>query len=236
MPIETSHETGSLRSFRLSVFLYDVRMSVQKSMRLKRLNDKLCADDRLPLYEYRIEKGHFSVFGEGNCDAKIMLVGEAPGANEAKTGRPFCGASGKVLDEMLDSVGLDRRKVYITNVVKDRPPENRDPFPREIQAYAPLLRKQIEIIAPRVIVTLGRHSMSHVMHMCGLESDLRPISEIHGRRFVGKIGKNSFNIVTLYHPAVALYNGAMRKVLKRDFKNILTNSNEKKKAKNPKQG
>lgn len=184
---------------------------------MRAIRDEILADAQLPLYGERVNNGVFPVIGEGSHDAHLMFVGEAPGKNEAATGRPFCGASGRLLDELLAGIGEDRKKVYITNVVKDRPPGNRDPSPEEIAAYAPYLDRQIEIIQPRVIATLGRYSMAYLMKKCGLESDLLPISKIHGNVFTGAASYGSVSIVPLYHPAVALYNGSQKDVLARDF-------------------
>jgi DNA polymerase len=152
-----------------------------------------------------------------------MFIGEAPGKNEAKTGRPFCGAAGKLLDQLLESVGIKREDVYITNIVKDRPPQNRDPFLEEIKIYAPFLDRQIDIIQPEVIVTLGRFSMEYIMKKFGLASELKPISQIHGRIFksnplLGKV----VTIIPLYHPAAAIYNQELKDTLFKDFK-ILSN-------------
>ncbi len=116
--------------------------------------------------------------GEGNPEAKVMFIGEAPGKNEAQTGRPFCGASGRVLTEMINHIGLERKDVYITNIVKDRPPDNRDPVPNEIKIYSSFLDRQIEAIQPKVVATLGRYSMAYVMQKYGLENELKTISQI----------------------------------------------------------
>ena len=123
---------------------------------LKKIRDEVWDGEHLPLYSERIRNGVYPVLGEGSHEAKIMFIGEAPGRNEALQGRPFCGAAGKVLDELLLSAGILRASVYITNIVKDRPPQNRDPLPEEISAYGPFLDRQIEIIKPAVIATLGR--------------------------------------------------------------------------------
>ena len=136
----------------------------------------------------------------------------------AKTGRPFCGRAGKVLDELLASVGIERQDVYVTNVVKDRPPGNRDPFPDEISIYAPFLDRQIEIIKPKVVATLGRFSMQYVMNRYGLEWELAPISVLHGKVF----STNDFKFVPLYHPAAAIYNQHLLETLKEDFKVLKT--------------
>lgn len=182
---------------------------------INKIRDEILELKDSPLYEFRIQNNYSPVIGEGSYDAKIMFVGEAPGKNEAETAKPFCGASGKFLNEMLESVGLKREDVYITNLVKDRPPENRDPTPAEIELYSPFLDRQIEIIQPRVIVTLGRYSMAYIMKKFGLE--LEPISKIHGKRFEAKSSYGPISIVTLYHPAAALYNGGMRNTLLKDF-------------------
>lgn len=149
------------------------------------------------------------VFGDGNPDAGIVFIGEAPGKNEDLQGVPFVGAAGKFLNEMLDSVGLKREDVYITNIVKYRPPNNRDPLPDEKDAFLPYLQAQIEVIQPKVVIPLGRHSMN-----CFLP-DLQ-ISKVHGqpKRYKGMV------YMPLYHPAAALYNGGMRQTLLDDFATI----------------
>lgn len=192
-------------------------MPMAKFDEMKKIRDELLTFKGSPLYEYRTSNKFFPVVGEGSHDAHIIFVGEAPGLNEAKQGRPFCGAAGKFLDELIDSIGLRRPDVYITNIVKDRPPENRDPTPEEIAAYAPFLDRQVEIIRPRVIATLGRHSMSYIMKRFDLDLELEPISKIHGREFKATASYGPVTIVTLYHPAAALYNGGMRDTLKQDF-------------------
>ena len=170
-----------------------------------------------PLYQERIKNGVFPVIGEGSHYAKIMFVGEAPGKNEAATGRPFCGMSGKLLDELLASAGIPRQDVYITNIVKDRPPFNRDPLPDEITVYGPFLDRQIEIIQPEVIATLGRFSMDYIMRKFGLEAQLKPISQMHGKVFEAEAGYGKLKIIPLYHPAVAIYNRTTKDVLLNDF-------------------
>ena len=189
---------------------------------MKAIGDQLLIFRASPLYEYRTSNNYFPVVGEGDHDAKIVFVGEAPGRNEAETGKPFCGAAGKFLTELLQSIGLERNSVYITNIVKDRPPENRDPTPEEIAHYAPFLDKQVQIIKPRVIATLGRHSMDYVMKRYDLDIELDAISKIHGKTFETVYFDEDhqpqpLSIVTLYHPAAALYNGGMRETLKKDF-------------------
>jgi uracil-DNA glycosylase family 4 len=160
------------------------------------------------------------VFGDGNSEADIVFIGEAPGKNEDLQGLPFVGAAGKFLDEMLGTIGLKRPDIYITNIVKYRPPNNRDPLPDEKQAFLPFLQAQLEVIKPKVVVTLGRHSTN-----CFLP-DLQ-ISKIHGepKRIRISMGKDKTDvlpivILPLYHPAAALYNGGMKQTLIDDFAKI----------------
>jgi uracil-DNA glycosylase len=174
-----------------------------------------------PLYAYRKEHNYHAVVGEGSVNAQVMLIGEAPGEREAKTGRPFVGASGRFLDELLASIGLKREDIYITNVVKDRPPENRDPTPEEIALYAPFLAQQIEIIQPRVIATLGRFAMTFVMEFLNVPLQNAPkISEVHGRVFQGEAAYGPVGVVPLFHPAVALYSVQRRDTLFADIETL----------------
>ncbi len=149
--------------------------------------------------------------GEGNPDAAVLFVGEGPGKDEDVQGRPFVGAAGRFLNELLESIGWQRENVFIGNVIKHRPPGNRDPLPDEIAAYSPWLDEQVKIIQPKLIVTLGRYSMEHFLGP-GLS-----ISKIHGqpkRRSDGQV------VLPMYHPAAALYRGNLREVLTADFKKI----------------
>lgn len=184
---------------------------------LIKLNDEVLDLKNSPLYSYRVENKYFPVIGEGSHDAKIMFVGEAPGKNEAKTGKPFCGTAGKVLDNLLSQAGIKRESVYITNIVKDRPQKNRDPLPEEIKIYGPFLDRQIEIIQPKVIATLGRYSMDYIMRKFGLESELLPIGKAHGKMFNATAIYGPIKIVVLYHPCVAVYNPTKIDELKKDF-------------------
>jgi DNA polymerase len=195
-------------------------MSAQskKDAALEQIKTELLELKQSPLYEYRTQNHYFPVVGEGNSDASIMFVGEAPGENEAKQARPFCGRSGKFLDEMLASIGLDRSDVYITNLVKDRPQDNRDPEPAEIALYAPFLDRQIDIIQPNVVVTLGRISMKYLLNHFGCGEHFTTISKMHGQVYEGKASYGPVSIATLYHPASALYNGGMRLQHLEDFK------------------
>ncbi len=150
------------------------------------------------------------VMGDGNADADIVFIGEAPGKNEDLQGKPFVGAAGKFLDEMLAAAGLQRSDVYITNIVKYRPPNNRDPLPEEKRQFWPYLMRQLEIIQPKAVLTLGRHSGG------GFIPGLR-ISQDHGQPRRVRLHELEFVVIPLYHPAAALYNGGMRQTLIDDF-------------------
>lgn len=163
------------------------------------------------------------VFGEGNPNAEVLFIGEAPGKHEDLQGKPFVGASGKFLDEMLASVGMKREDIYITNIVKYRPPNNRDPLPEEKKACLPYLQEQLEIIQPKIIVTLGRHSGGAFLPDLHISQDHGKPKRIRVKRQEIR-DKNSQSggtmelvIVPLYHPAAALYNGGMRQTLMDDF-------------------
>lgn len=191
-----------------------------RSNRLREIKDEVLALSTSPLYSYRTENTYFPVIGEGNHYARIVFVGEAPGQNEAKTGKPFCGAAGKILDELLSSIGLLRTDIYITNILKDRPPKNRDPLPDEIRLYAPFLDRQLDIIGPRVIATLGRFSMNYIFERLGMGDTLGPISQMHGKIFSTEASFGEVTIIPLYHPAVALYNRDTKKILLEDFQKL----------------
>jgi uracil-DNA glycosylase family 4 len=151
------------------------------------------------------ENATHMVPGEGDPNAVVMIVGEAPGKNEDEQGRPFVGRSGKLLDELLAAAGLEREQVYITNVVKARPPGNRDPRAGEIAHHMPWLEAQLALIQPRLIVPLGRHALAHF-------SDGAKISEVHGT----EITERGRALFPLYHPAAALYNQSLRETLFED--------------------
>lgn len=153
------------------------------------------------------------VMGEGNPNADIVFIGEAPGKKEDELGLPFVGASGRFLNEMLESVGLARADTYITNIVKYRPPNNRDPSADEKAAFAPYLARQLQIIQPRVVVTLGRHSMNYFLPNA-------VIGEVHGHTHTVEFKGLTLEVVPLYHPAAALYNGSLRQTLLEDFKQV----------------
>jgi DNA polymerase len=161
---------------------------------------------RCPLAETRTTL----VFGVGDPHARLMFIGEAPGKNEDLKGEPFVGAAGKFLDELLASIGIERSQVYIANMVKCRPPGNRDPEPLEIETCAPFLARQIELIDPAVIATLGRFAAHYVL---GLDA---PITTLRGKLY----HRDGRNVVPVFHPAAALYDSSKRSVLEDDFKRL----------------
>ncbi|PIR41532.1 MAG: uracil-DNA glycosylase [Candidatus Yanofskybacteria bacterium CG10_big_fil_rev_8_21_14_0_10_46_23] len=184
---------------------------------MRQIRDEVIALKASPLYQYRIENRYKPVIGQGNHDADIIFIGEGPGKNEAETGVPFCGASGRILDELLASIELPRAEVYVANIIKDRPPGNRDPRPEEIELYGPFLDRQIEIIEPRVIATLGRFSMTYILQRYNCPEQTGSIGQLHGKIIKTVIGERSTTILPLYHPAVAVYNRNMLNDLKKDF-------------------
>lgn len=155
-----------------------------------------------------------AVFGDGNSSAKIVFIGEAPGKKEDETGVPFVGSAGKFLSEMLESIKMKRDDVYITNIVKYRPPENRDPTSKEKEDCREWLYEELKFIKPELIVFLGRHSMNDFF------PDLK-ISDAHGKLIHKRFADfPTENFLPLYHPAAALYNGSMRETLIKDFRKI----------------
>ena len=180
-----------------------------KREELIKLMKEMEKDDSLPL-----KKGAGKlVFGAGDINTKILMVGEGPGYHESIQGLPFVGQAGKLLDKLLESIRLERKKVFITNVVHHRPPENRDPLPEELSAYGKYLDKIIEIINPKVIVTLGRFSMGKFLY------EVR-ISDVHGKRFDVKWHGKDIIVMPMYHPAAALRNGNVMQEFRKDFLNL----------------
>jgi len=158
------------------------------------------------------------VFGDGSLVSKILFVGEAPGYNEDLQGCPFVGRAGKILDELLKSIGLQRDEIYIANILKCRPPDNRNPIKDEIIACTEFLNKQIEIIQPTIILPLGNFACSYIFEKFDLKYD--KISNVHGKTFQINTLTGSILIIPLYHPAVATYNPNTKNTLLEDFKNI----------------
>ena len=151
------------------------------------------------------------VFGAGNADAELMFVGEAPGANEDRQGLPFVGQAGKLLEKLLVEIGMTREEVFIANVLKCRPPGNRDPLPLEIENCRPYLLRQVELIRPSVICTLGNFATKL------LREDAAGITRVHGRPEVRALGERSVRLYPIYHPAAALYTPSMLEELRADF-------------------
>lgn len=183
-----------------------VKLSVKQTA-LNKLREKIVKDKVCP--ELAVQAAHL-VMGDGNLDADIMIIGEAPGKKEDEQGLPFVGAAGSFLNEMLAQAGMLRSDVYITNIVKYRPPDNRDPSKEEKLAFLPYLIEQLKIIHPKAIITLGRHSME-----CLLPD--KKISDVHGQQIPINIDGWHGQIIPLYHPAVALYNGSKRQQLIDEF-------------------
>lgn len=175
---------------------------------LHKLKEEMEKDDFLPL-----KAGEKLVFGTGNTESKILAVGEGPGRMESIQGLPFVGPAGKLLDKLLLLAGLERKNVFITNVVHHRPPENRDPLPEEISAYGKYLDKIIEIINPKLILTLGRFSMAKFLPNVF-------ISSVHGKKFNVLWKDKNIVVVPMYHPAASLRNGNVLEQEKRDFLNL----------------
>jgi uracil-DNA glycosylase family 4 len=185
---------------------------MKKQDKLKQLHDEILAAKTCPELAAQATQ---LVFGDGSVDASIVFIGEAPGKHEDLQGIPFVGAAGKFLNEMLESIDLARSDVYITNIVKYRPPNNRDPLPEEKQAFWPYLVRQLEVIQPKMVVTLGRHSMEYFL------PNLK-ISAAHGEPKQITLGDRKQVILPLFHPAAALYNGGLRQTLIDDFARIPT--------------
>ena len=183
---------------------------MSKLTQLEKLNKEMSACGKCALRKNCMRV----VFGAGNVNAKIMFIGEAPGKKENELGIPFVGSSGKILDKMLAQIKIKREDVYLTNICKCRPPENRDPLPEEIKECWSWLEKQIAIIEPEIIVTLGKYSLN-----CFIPE--AKISEIHGRLIdieIKKIGK--IKLFPLHHPAAARINRKTRALFEEDFNKI----------------
>ena len=183
---------------------------MNKEIKLSEINQRWIESCACTLKDGAIQ----AVPGIGNAAADILFIGEAPGKSEDMKGEPFIGAAGKFLDQMLAEIKLERKDIYITNVVKYRPPDNRDPLPDEVRDCWPWLLEQIECIQPKIIVMLGRHSLNRFFPN-------EKISDVHGKLLQKNVGDFPVsNFFALYHPAAALYNGSMRETLLEDFKKI----------------
>lgn len=159
------------------------------------------------------------VVGKGNPQAKILFIGEAPGKNEDLEGKPFVGAAGRELNKLLETIGLTIDDVYITNILKCRPPENRDPSPEEIKTCTPFLIEQICQIRPEIICTLGNYATKFVLAQCVPEkmNSVKGITTLHGKKMKVEFRDMEFTVVPLFHPAAMLYNPPLRQTLEQDF-------------------
>ncbi|MEK7546985.1 MAG: uracil-DNA glycosylase [Patescibacteria group bacterium] len=176
---------------------------MDKGKELKKLEDEIAADNSLPLRESNL------VFGEGGPESKVVFIGEAPGFNEDREKRPFVGRAGQLLRQCIRDINWKETDVYITNIVKRRPPENRDPLPDEIESYKPYLTRQLAIIKPKIIVALGRFSMNYFL----------PEAKISRDR--GKVFRfDDFLLFPIYHPAAALRSTQMKEEFEKDFKKL----------------
>jgi len=187
-----------------------VKSATERRELLREVYEQARVCVRCPLHQTRTTV----VFGSGNADAELMFVGEAPGAEEDRLGLPFVGQSGKLLDRLLVEIGLDRADVFIANTVKCRPPNNRDPHPNEIESCRQYLHRQVELIEPNVICTLGNHATKL------LRGDPTGISRVHGQPEVLVIGSRAIRLYPLYHPAAALYTPSNMVMLRADFQRI----------------
>jgi uracil-DNA glycosylase family 4 len=192
-------------------------MPDNRQKQLEKIAQQILDLKESPLYQYRKDNNYRPVLGEGDPHARIVFIGEAPGKQEAKTGRPFVGAAGRILDQLIESIGLQRGEVYITNIVKDRPPDNRDPRTDEIELYASFLLHQLDIIKPPVIATLGRFSMDFILAHFDMHQQGQKIGKLHGKVLKTKASYGEISVVPLYHPAAALYNNQLRDTIEADF-------------------
>ncbi len=177
--------------------------NINKKEELKKLEAEILADKSLPLRESNL------VFGEGSEECKVLFIGEAPGFHENEKRRPFVGRGGQLLRENIRNLGWREEEVYITNIVKRRPPENRDPLPEEIEAYKPYLTRQIEIIDPKIIATLGRFSMNYFLPEAKITRDQGKVFKMGGRL-----------IVPMFHPAAALRGTGVMNQFRETFRKL----------------
>ncbi len=187
---------------------------MKKQEKINQIKDSVDVCRKCELYK----EAENAVIGEGNLDSEIVFVGEAPGFNEDKQGKPFVGRAGKILDELLESIDLSREDVYITNVIKHRPPGNRNPTNEEIEACSPYLDKQLGIIQPKIVCCLGNFSVKYILEKYGLKDKVQGITKVHGQVFKISTLTGVVKIIPLYHPAVATYDPNKLDMLKEDFK------------------
>ncbi|MES2631245.1 MAG: uracil-DNA glycosylase [Patescibacteria group bacterium] len=179
----------------------------EKAHAMRALEEEIIAKDITPeLSQQAIQL----VMGDGNLDTDIFIIGEAPGKDEDEQGIPFVGAAGKILNNVLDGAGIRRSDTYVTNIVKYRPPNNRDPKPLEKEVFWPYLVRQIEIVKPKVVITLGRHSMSYFLPKA-------IIGQVHGQAQQVQLGEQDLTLIPMYHPAATIYNRKLQQTLIDDF-------------------
>lgn len=195
-------------------------MLADKENKLKQIRMDLINAKDSPLYGYRIEQRYYPVLGEGYADANIMIIGESPGQREAESGKPFIGPSGEVLDEMLASIELSRADVFLSNILLDRTPDNRDPNKEELAYYGVYLDRLIETIQPRVIVTLGRFAMYYILKKFDLPEKKSKISQLHGKLMQTEAHYGDMHVMPMYHPAMVLYNPSQKDTLRADFEKL----------------
>jgi len=183
---------------------------MEKKEELEKISEEIAVCKKCPLFKTATNP----VPGNGNPEAEILFIGEAPGFMENQRGIPFCGAAGKLLDELLTSIGLNRDKVFVANILKHRPPDNREPLPEEIEACKYYLDRQIKVISPKAIVTLGRFSMYKFL-------PLGKISLDHGKGRIIEYNGSRVILVPMFHPAAALRGQDVEQMLRNDFKNLL---------------
>ena len=192
----------------------------RKAAALKAMRAELVSAKNSPLYAYRMENGHVPVLGDGNPDANILFIGEAPGRNEAEQGRPFIGPSGEILDDMLRTINLKREDVFVTNILMDQPTAKREPTPDELAFYTPFVDRIIDIIQPAVILPLGRFAMQYMVKKLNLKEKGQTISQLHGKRIKATAPYGEIDVVPLYHPAVVLYSASQKDILRKDFEKL----------------
>jgi len=192
----------------------------EKQAQLKQVQMDLINAKDSPLYDDRVQERYFPVLGEGYADANIMIIGESPGEKEAKSGKPFVGPSGEVLDDLLKGIDLSRDDVFLSNILLDRAPSNRDPNQEELAYYGVFLNRIIDIVRPRVIVTLGRFSMIYILRKFDLPEKRGKISQLHGKLIKTEAAYGDLHIMPMYHPALVLYNPSKRDVLHADFERL----------------
>ena len=185
-----------------------------KMRELENIKKKVINCKKCDLYRTRTNP----VFGNGKNNSEIFFIGEAPGRNEDKQGLPFVGRAGRILDELLDSINIDRNNVYISNIIKCRPPKNRNPKKNEIKICSKYLNEQLDIIKPKIIIPLGNYASMFILEKFGYGVD--KISNIHSKIFTYESKYGEIKIIPMYHPAAVIYNPNKKEILFKDFNNI----------------